>query len=596
MTHFTGLGLEPRLLKALAQEGYETPTPIQTQSIPHILSGKDLLGIAQTGTGKTAAFALPILQRLAADKRLPNPKTARALILSPTRELALQIAESFRAYGRYMNLSVTTIFGGVGEGPQIQTMKRGIDILVATPGRLLDHVRQRNVTLGQTEILVLDEADRMLDMGFINDIRKLVATLPGQRQNLFFSATMPAEIASLAAHMLRDPMKVSVTPQATTVEKVDQRVILVDTVDKRALLAEILRGEKDIGRTLVFTRTKHGADKVVRHLEGAGIAAAAIHGNKSQSQRVSALNAFRAGRARVLIATDIAARGIDVDDITHVINFDLPHVAESYVHRIGRTARAGAAGIAISFCDREERPLLRDIEKLTRQTIAATDRRGHHARPVNTVPVEHTPQTTSWTPPIGVVPEMAGEGGAQAERQPRHNRERNGRRPQRPPHANEHRGGRNGHANGEARGRGEGKAPAAAASEHRGGRNAHANGEPRVRSDGHAPAAANEHRGGRNAHANGAPHARNAGHAPAAAAGEHPRAPKHGAHRNEQKPKPHHEARGGHAAAPSGKQPHRKGPPPSHNGNGKSHAPRQHQDGTTKMPNFLTRQSRPGQH
>ena len=369
MTQFTDLGLEPRLLKALAQEGYETPTPIQSLGIPHILAGRDLLGIAQTGTGKTAAFALPILQRLAADKRLAQPKTARALILSPTRELALQIADSFRAYGRYMNLSVTTIFGGVGEQPQVQIMKRGIDILVATPGRLLDHVRQRNVTLGQTEIFVLDEADRMLDMGFINDIRKLVATLPGQRQNLFFSATMPSEISSLAAHMLRDPMKVSVTPQATTVEKVDQRVILVDTVDKRALLAEILRGEKDIGRTLVFTRTKHGADKVVRHLESAGIPAAAIHGNKSQSQRVSALNAFRAGRARVLIATDIAARGIDVDGITHVINFDLPHVPESYVHRIGRTARAGSTGIAISFCDAQERAFLRDIEKLIRARV-----------------------------------------------------------------------------------------------------------------------------------------------------------------------------------------------------------------------------------
>ncbi len=570
MTQFTDLGLEPRLLKALAQEGYETPTPIQSQGIPHILAGRDLLGIAQTGTGKTAAFALPILQRLAADKRLAQPKTARALILSPTRELASQIADSFRAYGRYMNLSVTTIFGGVGEQPQVQTMKRGIDILVATPGRLLDHVRQRNATLGQTEIFVLDEADRMLDMGFINDIRKLVATLPGQRQNLFFSATMPSEIASLAAHMLRDPMKVSVTPQATTVEKVDQRVILVDTVDKRALLAEILRGEKDIGRTLVFTRTKHGADKVVRHLEGAGIAAAAIHGNKSQSQRVSALNAFRAGRARVLIATDIAARGIDVDGITHVINFDLPHVPESYVHRIGRTARAGAAGIAISFCDREERPLLRDIEKLTRQTIASTDRRGHHSRPVNTTAGAGAPapQATSWTPPIGVVSDVVEQGAPRGDRQPRHNRDRNDRRP-RHSHAGDPRGGRNGHANGEAHARSD---KPAAASE-----------RPR-----------HEHRGQRNG--NGEAHVRNEGHAkPATVAGEHPRG---GQHRHAQKPKAHHDARANQPNAATSGKPHRKGPPPSHKagGGGKPHAARQHQDGTQKMPNFLTRPSRPSQH
>ena len=585
MTQFTDLGLEPRLLKALAQEGYETPTPIQAQAITHVLAGKDLLGIAQTGTGKTAAFALPILQRLAADKRAPQPKSARALILSPTRELASQIADSFRAYGRFMNLSVTTIFGGVGEQPQVKTMSRGVDILVATPGRLLDHVRQRNVTLGHTEVFVLDEADRMLDMGFINDIRKLIATLPRQRQNLFFSATMPKEIAALAADMLHDPVRVSVTPSATTVELIEQRVILVNTVDKRALLAEILQGEKDIGRTLVFTRTKHGADKVVRYLEGAGVPAAAIHGNKSQSQRVYALNAFRSGRSRVLIATDIAARGIDVDGITHVINFDLPHVPESYVHRIGRTARAGATGIAISFCDGEERPLLRDIEKLTRQSIPATDRRQHQTRPAQAAVVAQGPrEKTSWTPPVGVVHEVTEAGAAaQGPRRHRHNGERNDRRP-RHQHAGEHRGGRNGHANGEGHARGD--APA----------------QP--------------------------------------AAHEHPRPPKHGAHRNAQKPheargghqaKPHearnghqakpHEARNGHqakphdgrnghqakphdardahhAAAPGGK-PHRKGPPPSHKGAanaGKPHAPRSHhQDGTSKMPNFLTRQSRPAQ-
>jgi len=370
---FTTLGLDARLLKALTQEGYEKPTPIQIQAIPHVLEGKDLLGIAQTGTGKTAGFALPILQRLDANKRTPAPKTARALILSPTRELSAQIADSFKAYGRYMNQSVTTIFGGVGEQPQIQTMKKGIDVLVATPGRLLDLVNQRAVDLSKTEIFVLDEADRMLDMGFIRDIRRLVAHLPRERQNLFFSATMPEEISGLASDLLKNPVKVSVTPQATTVERIAQRVIHVETASKRALLIELLRNDENMNRCLVFTRTKHGADKVVRALSAAGIVSSAIHGNKSQSQRVMTLNAFRAGRTRVLIATDIAARGIDVDGISHVINYDLPHVPESYVHRIGRTARAGADGVAIAFCDREERSLLRDIEKVTRQQIPASE-------------------------------------------------------------------------------------------------------------------------------------------------------------------------------------------------------------------------------
>jgi ATP-dependent RNA helicase RhlE len=370
---FSTLGLDPRLLKALTQEGYEKPTPIQIQAIPHILEGKDLLGIAQTGTGKTAGFALPILQRLDGNKRTPAPKTARVLVLSPTRELSAQIADSFKAYGRYMNQTVTTIFGGVGEGPQIQTMRKGIDVLVATPGRLLDLVNQRAVDLTKTEIFVLDEADRMLDMGFIRDIRRLVAHLPRERQNLFFSATMPEEISGLASDLLKNPVKVAVTPQATTVELIAQRVIHVETSSKRALLIELLRTDTTMNRNLVFTRTKHGADKVVRALSAAGIVSSAIHGNKSQSQRVATLNAFRAGRTRVLIATDIAARGIDVDGISHVINYDLPHVPESYVHRIGRTARAGAQGVAIAFCDREERALLRDIERLTRQQIPSSE-------------------------------------------------------------------------------------------------------------------------------------------------------------------------------------------------------------------------------
>jgi ATP-dependent RNA helicase RhlE len=373
VTDFSELGLEPRLLSALANEGYTNPTPIQAQAIPHVLGGRDLLGIAQTGTGKTASFALPILQILSGNKRTPAPKSARALILSPTRELSAQIADSFRAYGRNMNETVTTIFGGVSEGPQKQTMAKGIDILVATPGRLLDLVSQRAVDLSKVEIFVLDEADRMLDMGFIRDIRRLITYLPKVRQNLFFSATMPEEIGSLAGDLLKDPVSVSVTPAATTVERIAQRVIHVDNASKRALLIELLNKHDDMQRTLVFTRTKHGADKVVRALSAAGIVSSAIHGNKSQSQRVQTMNAFRSGRTRVLIATDIAARGIDVDGITHVINYDLPHVPESYVHRIGRTARAGADGIAIAFCDREERSLLRDIEKVTRQTIPSSE-------------------------------------------------------------------------------------------------------------------------------------------------------------------------------------------------------------------------------
>ena len=367
------MGLEARLLRALEQEGYTTPTPIQAQAIPHVLEGKDLLGIAQTGTGKTASFALPILQRLVQDPRTPAPRTARALILSPTRELAAQIADSFRAYSRYLNITITTIFGGVSEHPQKQNMARGIDVLVATPGRLRDLVAQRAVELAKTEIFVLDEADRMLDMGFIADIRRIVKLLGPDRQNLFFSATMPEEIGRLAAELLRNPVRVSVTPPSTTVERIAQRVVHVSNGDKRALLIHLLRTDATMARTLVFTRTKHGADKVVRALAAAGVNASAIHGNKSQSQRVNALNSFRSGRAPVLIATDIAARGIDIDGISHVINFDLPHVPESYVHRIGRTARAGADGIAIAFCDREERPLLRDIEKVTRLQIPASD-------------------------------------------------------------------------------------------------------------------------------------------------------------------------------------------------------------------------------
>ena len=382
MNSFSDLGLSAPILKALAEEKYETPTPIQAQAIPHVAAGRDLLGIAQTGTGKTAAFALPILHRLAADPKPAPRRGCRALILSPTRELASQIADSFKAYGRHLKLSVAVVFGGVSPHAQVQTMARGVDILVATPGRLMDHVGTRAISLEQTEIFVLDEADQMLDLGFIVPIRKLVRMLPAKRQNLFFSATMPGEIGKLAAELLHDPVKVSVTPVATTVDKVAQKVLFVDTPHKRALLAELLADE-GIKRTLVFTRTKHGADRVVRHLDACKIPSAAIHGNKSQSQRERALNAFRNGHTRVLVATDIAARGIDVDGVTHVINFDLPNVPESYVHRIGRTARAGASGIAISFCDQEERAYLRSIEKLIRMPIPATDRRNGSAPKAN---------------------------------------------------------------------------------------------------------------------------------------------------------------------------------------------------------------------
>jgi ATP-dependent RNA helicase RhlE len=366
--NFSDLGLSAPLLAALAAEGYATPTPIQSQAIPPVLSGRDLCGIAQTGTGKTAAFALPILQRLAAAAQRPAPQTCRALILSPTRELASQIADSFRAYGAGLRLSTVVVFGGVPIGRQRQQLARGVDILVATPGRLLDLIDNRALVLSSVQVLVLDEADRMLDLGFIHALKRIVKLLPRQRQTLLFSATMPKAIAALAEEYLTNPIKVVVTPSATTVDRVDQRVVFVRSDGKRDFLATMLR-DPTFARVLVFTRTKHGADRVVRHLASAGVEATAIHGNKSQPQRERALASFRDGQARVLVATDIAARGIDVEGVSHVINFELPNVPEDYVHRIGRTARAGAAGIAISFCSDEERPYLRDIEKLTRRSV-----------------------------------------------------------------------------------------------------------------------------------------------------------------------------------------------------------------------------------
>jgi ATP-dependent RNA helicase RhlE len=374
LTTFSDLRLAEPILKALEGEGYTTPTPIQAKAITPVMEGRNLLGIAQTGTGKTAAFALPILHRLAADRRPAPRKGCRVLVLSPTRELASQIGESFRAYGRHLGISVAVVFGGVAHRPQIQALSRGVDVLVAAPGRLLDLMEQRCADISGTEIFVLDEADQMLDLGFVKPIRRIVSHLSHRRQNLFFSATMPAEIAGLANEMLNDPVKVSVAPVSTTAERVRQRVIMVEAGKKRALLAELL-ADPEMTRTLVFTRTKRGADRVARHLEGAGMKAAAIHGNKSQRQREIALEDFKQSRINILVATDIAARGIDIDLVTHVVNYELPEVPEAYVHRIGRTARAGASGIAISLCDAEERDQLRAIERLTRQQIPHEDRR-----------------------------------------------------------------------------------------------------------------------------------------------------------------------------------------------------------------------------
>ncbi|HEV2595560.1 MAG TPA: DEAD/DEAH box helicase [Sphingomicrobium sp.] len=365
---FHSLGLSKPLLDALAAKDYSQATPIQSQAIPTVLTGRDLLGIAQTGTGKTAAFMLPSLDRLAAAKRIPKPGQVRMLVLAPTRELASQIAASAQAYGKFMRLSVGVIFGGVPNQKSVRTVAAGLDVLVATPGRLLDLVDQRAVSLRELEILVLDEADQMLDLGFIHALKRIVSLVPPKRQTLFFSATMPKAIKELADKYLTNPAEVSVTPAATTVQRIDQSVTMVNQAEKAVLLAMYLRGQT-VERALVFSRTKHGADKIVRQLEAAGIAAAAIHGNKSQAQRERALAGFKSGDVRVLIATDIAARGIDIPGVSHVVNFDLPDVPEQYVHRIGRTARAGADGTAIAFCSPDERGNLRDIERTTRNRI-----------------------------------------------------------------------------------------------------------------------------------------------------------------------------------------------------------------------------------
>ena len=404
------------LQRAVAEEGYTLPTPIQTAAIPHILAGRDLFGVAQTGTGKTAAFTLPLLQRLAQHPHRPARNRPRALILAPTRELAAQIGDSIRTYGRHVNLTHAVIFGGVGQSPQVAAVSRGVDILVATPGRLLDLMRQRHLHFDHLEVFVLDEADRMLDMGFIRDIRAIIAALPRKRHSLFFSATMAPEVVALARTLVHDPVHITIKPEQPTVEKIAQKVMFIDKPNKDVMLARLLK-DPAINRVIVFVQMKHAADKVARKLEQAGIPALAIHGNKSQGARTQALAGFRSGRIRALVATDIAARGLDVDDITHVINYDLPIEPETYVHRIGRTARAGASGDALSFCSAEERDFLRAIERLIRKAVPVDDSHDLHS-----AAAQHATGASARPPP-----RHHHKGGAARGGRPGHGRGRPGR-------------------------------------------------------------------------------------------------------------------------------------------------------------------------
>jgi len=386
---FDKLNLIEPILRALNTEGYTKPTPIQEQSIPVLLQRKDLLGCAQTGTGKTAAFAIPILQLLHTDELYKKgPVGIKTLILTPTRELAIQIGESFAAYGRHLRIRHTVIFGGVSQHAQTQALRQGVDILIATPGRLLDLMNQRYVKLEQIKMFVLDEADRMLDMGFIHDVKKIIARIPVQRQTIFFSATMPQEISSLANSILSNPVKVEVTPVSSTANTIQQKLYYVDKNNKKHLLLDLLK-DRQINTALVFTRTKHGADRVAKDLVRSGVTAEAIHGNKSQNARQRALTNFKTKQTRVLVATDIAARGIDIDSLSHVINFELPNIPETYVHRIGRTGRAGASGVSISFCDGEEKAYLKDIHKLIGKTIPVVE---EHDYPMNHQAVSRPPE------------------------------------------------------------------------------------------------------------------------------------------------------------------------------------------------------------
>jgi ATP-dependent RNA helicase RhlE len=403
MTDFTSLGLSAPILRALGEEGYTIPTPIQAAAVPHLMQGRDLVGLAQTGTGKTAAFALPLMHRLAL-RRTPPPRLgARVLVLAPTRELATQIGDSFASYGRHLGLSKTVVFGGVGQGKQADALRRGVDVLVAAPGRLLDLCSQGLCDLSQVEALVLDEADRMLDMGFVRDIKRIVAMLPRDRQTILFSATMPAAVAALSATLLRDPVRVEVAPPSTTVQRIRQTVMFVNAADKKEVLLHLVT-QPSVGQAIVFTLMKHEANKVSDALNEAGIVAAAIHGNKSQARREMALDGFRSGTVKILVATDIAARGIDVDDVTHVFNFDLPNEPASYVHRIGRTARAGREGWAISLCDEDQRAWLRDIEREIGKPITVFS--GH---------TWHSEDAANSTKPA---PKLGGGGGNRSPRPP----------------------------------------------------------------------------------------------------------------------------------------------------------------------------------
>ena len=459
MEHFADFGLAEHLLRAVKQEGYTTPTVIQEKAIPHVMAGRDLLGCAQTGTGKTAAFALPILHRLAAQPPAHGhrKRPIRTLVLTPTRELAAQVGGSFAAYGRHSDLRSTIVFGGVAQNPQTKALERGVDILVATPGRLMDLMAQGFVHLEAVEILVLDEADRMLDMGFIEDVRRIVSRLPSERQTLLFSATMPPKVQELAGSILHDPISISVTPEAPAAETVEQAVYFVDHGDKRELLTHLL-SDASVTRALIFTRTKHGADKVTKHLRNANISAEAIHSNKSQNARTRALEDFKRGRTRVLVASDIAARGLDVDDISHVINYDLPQEPEVYVHRIGRTGRAGATGIALTFCDANERDSLAIIEGLIKERIPTVVEHPWHSPIPSNVPKEKSgrPGGRGTSRP----PRRSGGGGQQGER----------RRASGGPRGQDSGGSRSTHPNRRAGDRPAGDRPAGDASNRRGGR------------------------------------------------------------------------------------------------------------------------------
>lgn len=413
LTLFSELGLAEPILKALNHEGYQEPTPIQAQAIPALLNGRDLLGTAQTGTGKTAAFTLPILHALATAKRRPAPKSCSALILAPTRELALQIAESVKTYGRHVRPRFAVVMGGVKPGPQIRAMQGGVDILIATPGRLLDHMQTGLINLQSVRTVILDEADQMMDLGFLPGIRKILAATPATRQTALLSATMPKPIRALAHDFLSDPVQVAVAPVARPIEQIDQSVQFLDKTQKLERLVKVL-SQPGMTSAIVFTRTKYGADKVARRLNKADLAAVAIHGNKSQNQRQRALDAFKAFKSNILVATDIAARGLDIDGVSHVVNYELPNVPESYVHRIGRTARAGKSGTAIAFCDPEERGLLKDIERLIGYRLAVTDENGkeeHPSKPFTEEP--RGPKPKGKPRPQGPKGQHRGQGGGQ---------------------------------------------------------------------------------------------------------------------------------------------------------------------------------------